>query len=159
MSDDLEAGTIETDAVEVSVLSADDLNEIVRIDAAHVGRTRREFLSRRMEAALRDSSLKVALKASVDGTTAGFLLGAVYYGEFGQCEPAAVVDVIGVHPEFQGRHVGAALFGQLEMQLAALGIESLRTEVDWDQIELLAFMQHRGFKPAARLCLEKRIAR
>jgi len=152
------SGTIETDAVAVSTMTMDDLDEVARIDGAHVGRNRREFLGKRLEAALRDSGIAVALKAEVDGTMAGFLLGAVHYGEFGQMEPVAVMDVIGVHPRFEGQHVGAALMRQLEMQLRALGIERLQTEVDWTRLELLAFLQKRGFGPAPRLCLEKSLA-
>ena len=154
---DLDTGSLETDAVEVSAMGVDDLDAIVRIDRAITGRSRRGFLERRLTAALRDASVRVALKAKTDGIIAGFILGAIYYGDFGVPEPAAVVDVVGVHPEFEGRHVGAALFRQLEMQLAALGIETLRTEVDWREQSLLAFLEHRGFVPAARLCLEKRV--
>ncbi len=157
MSEDLDAGCLETDAVEVSALAADDLDAIVRIDKAITGRSRHGFLERRLGAALRDSNVRVALKARVGGDVVGFVLGAIYYGEFGVPEPSAVVDVIGVHPEFAGRHVGAALFRQLEMQLKALGIDTLRTEVDWTQQGLLHFLEHRGFVPAARLCLEKSI--
>jgi ribosomal protein S18 acetylase RimI-like enzyme len=156
MSDE-DAGCLETDRVEVSALGAEDLDAIVRIDKAITTRSRRGFLTKRLEAALRDSDVRVALKARVDGQVVGFVLGAIHYGEFGVPEPSAVVDVIGVHPEFAGRHVGAALFRQLEMQLKALGIETLRTEVDWSQQRLLAFLEHRGFVPAARLCLEKRM--
>lgn len=159
MSDErAQTESIETDEVAVSTLTMDDLDEVVRIDGAHVGRTRREFLGKRMETALRDSGLAVALKAEVDGAMAGFLLGEVHYGEFGQMEPIAVMDVIGVHPHFEGKHVGAALMRQLEMQLRALGIETLQTEVNWSQLELLAFLQNRGFGPSARICLEKPLA-
>ncbi len=157
MSEHDEAGSRETDRVEVSTLNMDDLDAVVRIDAKHTGRPRSEFLSKRLEAALRDSGIAVALKAEVDGGMVGFLLGAVHYGEFGMPEPAAVLDVIGVHPDFEGQHVGAALMAQLEMQLRALGIESVRTEVEWTQLEMLAFLQHRGFQPAARICLEKKL--
>jgi ribosomal protein S18 acetylase RimI-like enzyme len=156
---DMDAGCLETDAVEVSALLAEDLDAIVRIDKAITGRSRMGFLRHRLDAALRDASVRVALKAHVEGNLVGFVLGAIYYGEFGVPEPSAVVDVIGVHPEFAGRHVGAALFRQLEMQLGALGIDTLRTEVDWSQQGLLHFLEHQGFTPAARLCLEKRVGR
>lgn len=156
MSDE-DAGCLDEDAVEISALEPGDLDAIVRIDRAITGRSRRGFLEARLGAALRDSNLRVALKARLDGNIVGFLLGAVHYGEFGVPEPEAVVDVIGVHPEFAGRHVGAALFRQLEMQLRALGIDVLRTEVPWSQQRLLSFLEHRGFVPAARICLEKRV--
>jgi ribosomal protein S18 acetylase RimI-like enzyme len=64
------------------------------------------------------------------------------------------VDAIGVHPRFRGRHIGRALMRQLRLNLGALRITSLRTEVAWDDFELLGFFKHEGFVPAPRLCLE-----
>jgi hypothetical protein len=40
------------------------------------------------------------------------------------------------------------------MNLAALGIPVLRTDVAWDQWAMLAFFRKEGFLPAPRLCLE-----
>ena len=43
---------------------------------------------------------------------------------------------------------------QLRLNLGALRISTLRTEVAWDDLELLAFLKREGFVPASRLCLE-----
>jgi hypothetical protein len=45
------------------------------------------------------------------------------------------------------------------MNLSALGIERLQTQVEWDQIDLIHFFQRSGFRPAPRLCLEKPVRR
>jgi ribosomal protein S18 acetylase RimI-like enzyme len=84
----------------------------------------------------------------------GFLIGSLYYGEYGVTEPSASIDAIGVHPRFRGRHVGKALMRQLRLNLEALQITSLRTEVSWNDFELLAFFNIEGFVPGGRLCLE-----
>lgn len=151
-----EPGTLETDAVTVRELTPDDLDAVVKIDALRSGRARGEYYQRKLDEA-QGSRPRISLAAELDGLMAGFLLGRLYYGEFGLPEPTAVVDSIGVHPELAGRHVGAALMRQLTMNMRSLGIESIRTEVEWDS-ELVPFMAKQGFKPSPRLCLELRLA-
>ncbi len=62
-------------------------------------------------------------------------------------EPSASIDAIGVGPGFRGRHVGKALMRQLRLNLGALHISSLRTEVFWDDFELMVFFKSDGFAP------------
>ncbi len=148
----MEAGVLETDHVEVRSLGREDLDWIARIDEKHSGRSRREYLRLRLEEA--NTGVRVSLGAWVDGAPCGYLMGRVYYGEFGMPEPTAVLDYIGVAPAFAGRHVGAALLRQLRMNLRALNVEKIQTQVDWDQQALMTFFQKAGFRPAARICLE-----
>jgi GNAT superfamily N-acetyltransferase len=152
-------GTLETDHVEVRNLKAEDLDWVVRIDSQHSGKQRKEFYKVKLAEVAKDTGVRISLAAYVKGEPAGFLMGRLYYGEFGQPEPVAILDSMGVSTAFTGQKVGAALMRQLEMNLSGLGIERLQTQVEWDQIELLKFFQRAGFKPAARLCLEKPVRR
>ncbi len=43
---------------------------------------------------------------------------------------------------------------QLRLNLGALRITTLRTEVSWDDFGLLGFFRSQGFMPSTRLCLE-----
>ena len=95
--------------------------------------------------------------AEVDDHVVGFLLARVYFGEFGRLEPSAVIDSLGVDPEYRGRRVGASIMRQLLVNLTALRVERIETQADWDQFDLLAFLAKSGFRPAARLCLERRL--
>lgn len=142
------------DAVYVRTIRADDLDALVRIDAASAGRRRERFLAQKVAQAVADTGVTVSLVAELDDRIAGFLLARLYYGEFGVLEPAAVLDVIGVHPDVRGRHVAAALIDQLRTNLLGLGISTLQTEVAWTQPDLVAFFQHEGFTMAPRLCLD-----
>ncbi len=152
-------GTLETDHVEVRNLKAEDLDWVVRIDSQHSGKQRKEFYKVKLAEVAKDTGVRISLAAYVKGEPAGFLMGRLYYGEFGQPEPVAILDSMGVSTAFTGQKVGAALMRQLEMNLSGLGIERLQTQVEWDQVELLKFFQRAGFKPAARLCLEKPVKR
>lgn len=151
------AGVLDTDAVLVRDLRAADLDAIVRIDEKISGRPRSKYFEVKVATALRDTGVRISLVAEIDGIVAGFLMGSVYYGEFGLPEPAATIDTIGVHPGFRGRKVGKALMRQLAMNLRALGIESIETLVRWDAWDLLRFLAADGFEPAPRLCLRKRL--
>jgi len=136
-----------------------DLDAVVSIDAAAGGRRRERFLQKKLSQALADTGIAMSLGAEFDGHLVGFLLARVYYGEFGVMEPSAVMDVLGVHPDYRGRHVAAALLDQLRTNLLGLGINTLQTEVRWDSTDLLSFFQHEGFTIAPRICLDLDLAR
>jgi GNAT superfamily N-acetyltransferase len=155
----MDIDVIPRDLVLVRRLQAGDLEAIVAIDAASVGRRRDRFLAQKMMQALSDTGIAVSLAAVLDDHVVGFALARVYYGEFGVVEPAAVLDVIGVHPDYRGRHVAAALVDQLRTNLLGVGIRTLQTEVQWGNLDLLTFFQREGFTIAPRLCLDLDLAR
>lgn len=152
--------TMERDAEACSVrrLRPADLERVVTIDARSGGRERKDYFLRKLEESLDDSSIHVSLGAEVDGILVGFLLARMWTGEFGTADPVAVLDTIGVQPEFRGRGVGDALLAQLLRNLRAIGVGELRTEVDWGDLDLLRFFHHHGFQPAPRLCLRRDLA-
>lgn len=154
---DQDAGVLDTDAILVRALKPSDVDAIVRIDEKVGGRPRRKYFEVKIASVLHDTGVKISLVAEIDGIVAGFLMGSVYYGEFGLPEPAATIDTIGVHPDFRGRKVGKALMRQLAMNLHALGIESIETMVRWDEWDLLRFLASQGFEPAPVLCLRRRL--
>ncbi len=147
-------GALDTDRILVRSLRAGDLDAMVRVDQKIVGRSRRRYLETKLRDALEPGALKISLAAEEDGALAGFLLASLYYGEFGLPEPAAVLDTLAVDPERRGRKFGKALVRQLVTNLRALGIERVRTEVAWDQLELMGFLAHQGFAPSNRFCLD-----
>jgi predicted N-acetyltransferase YhbS len=156
---DTQPGVLDTDAILVRDLRPGDLDAIVRIDERIVGRARRRFYEIKFRDAFVPGSLRISLAVEEEGSVVGFLLGSLYYGEFGQPEPAAVLDTIAVDPDRRGRKIGKALVRQLLMNMRALGIARIRTEVDWDQFDLMSFLAHEGFVPARRLCLETDLSR
>jgi ribosomal protein S18 acetylase RimI-like enzyme len=147
-------GTLQTDSVLVRTMRPEDLAAVVAIDTQATGRRRPRYFELMLERAVKHASLQVSLTAELEGQVAGFLIASLYYGEFGLVEPSASIDAIGVAPRFRGQHVGGALMRQLRLNLGALRITTLRTEVAWDDFELLAFFKREGFAPTGRLCLE-----
>ncbi|MGK2906478.1 MAG: GNAT family N-acetyltransferase, partial [Desulfuromonadales bacterium] len=97
------------------------------------------------------------LVAQKKDLVAGFIMARLDYGEFGKPIQTAVIDTIGVHPAEQGTGVGQALLAQLLINLSTLQVESLRTQIQWNQAGLHKFLQSCGFTPSQRLVLNKNI--
>ena len=141
------------ETVLVRNLRPNDLAAVIALDAKNSGRRRDEYFKLKLEQNLAETGVKISLAAEKDGIFVGFLLARLFYGEFGAPEPAAVLDTFGVHPEFRRQGVGSGLLRQLSQNLGGLGVNDLRTEVDWDDQTLLTFFHDKGFRPAQRLCL------
>jgi len=154
----MEPSAAEVNAVVVRNLRPSDLDAVVAVDARLTGRRRDEFYRHKLQQALHDSGIQISLAAEADGSLVGFLLARVYYGEFGKTEKVAVLDAIGVHPDFGQRGAGRDLLAQLCTNLRGLGLRRLQTEVGWEHLELLSFFHHQGFQPAPRLCLDLDLA-
>ena len=149
--DDFEA--LSRDTVPVRSMTADDLPELIRIDRRITGRDRTPYFEAKVSEAMAESGIRVSVVAELDGRPAGFIMARLDFGEFGYTEPEAVIDTVGVDPAYTHHHVGSALMSQLLANLAALRVERVRTELDWDDFELASFLQHCGFRPAQRIAL------
>jgi predicted N-acetyltransferase YhbS len=145
------------DSIDVRAMALGDLAEIVRIDRRITGRDRREYVEHKLAEALQDSAIRVSLVARVDGFVVGFVMARVDLGDFGRTEPVAVLDTIGVDPDYTGHGVGHALLSQLWANLGALRVERVETIVAPRDLALLGFLYGVGFGPSQRLPFIRRI--
>jgi len=141
------------DKVLVRSLAQEDLNQVVRIDAKITGHDRRDFFQRKFQEVLFESGVRVSLIAEIDDMVVGFMMARVDFGEFGRTASEAVIDTLGVATAFRSQHVGHALLTQLLGNLATLQVDSVRSEVEWDNVGLLGFLASCGFEPSQRLAL------
>ena len=148
-------GALARDRIPVRAMKADDLRALVGIDRRIVGRDRSAYFERKLAEALQESDVRVSLVAELDGGPIGFIMARVDLGEFGRVETTAVIDTIGVDPDYQNRGVGRALVSQLLTNLGTLRVEKVRTEVDWQDHDLLAYLDRNGFLPAQQLCFDQ----
>ncbi len=142
---------------EVRAMKPDDLREIVRIDRAITGRDRGAYIGGRLDEAMGDSALRVSLAARFDGAIVGFLMARADLGDFGRTEPVAVVDTIGIDPEYAHRGCGHALLERLFANLSALQVERVETVVKLADLPLLGFFQSAGFNASQRLPFVRRL--
>jgi GNAT superfamily N-acetyltransferase len=150
-------GPLARDRIPVRGMKQADLDRLVQIDSRITGRNRRGYFERKVDEALHESDVRVSLVAEVDGEPAGFIMARVDFGAFGRVEPVAVLDTIGVDPDRRGSGVGRALLSQLLINLATLRVERIRTELGWNEHDLLQFLDACGFRPAQTLCLQHAI--
>jgi len=148
-------GPLARDLIPVRSMAARDLAALVEIDCRITGHERAKYFERKLADALTDSDVRVSLVAELDGVPVGFIMARVDLGEFGRVDTTAVLDTIGVHPDYQNRGVGRALVSQLLINLGTLRVESVRTEVDLKGRELLAYLDRCGFRPSQQLCFDK----
>ncbi len=151
--DDFES--LARDRVPIRSMTPGDLAAIVRIDRQITGRDRQAYYRRKLAEVMDESGVRVSLVAETDDHVAGFIMARVDFGEFGHAEPEAVMDAIGVDPNYGHKGVATALLSQLMTNLAGLRVERVRTEVGWNHFGLLSFLDRMGFRPQQRLALRR----
>lgn len=144
----------ERDDLIIRTLRQDDTPRLVKMDREISGRSRQTWYERKVRRALQETDVNISLGAELDGMLVGAMLGSVHYGEFGQPEPVAVLDTLLVDRAFSRQGIATSLLEQLLKNLRALRISRLRTELGWNELELLAFFGRVGFQPVPRLVLE-----
>jgi ribosomal protein S18 acetylase RimI-like enzyme len=148
-------GALARDRIPVRTMSEGDLRALVAIDRRITGRDRSAYFERQVVEALHQSDVRVSLVAERDGIPVGFVTARVDFGEFGRLEPTAVMDTIGIDPDYRDQGIGRALISQLLINLMTLRVEHIRTEIDWRDRDLLGFLDHCGFRPSQQLCFEQ----
>lgn len=147
-------GPLARDRILVRTMVEGDLHAMITIDRRITGRDRSAYFERKLVEALHESDVRVSLVAERDGGVVGFIMARVDFGEFGRIEPTAVMDTIGVDPDYLHFGIGRALLSQQLLNLMTLRVEYIRTEIDWRERDLLAFLDHCGFRPSQQLCFE-----
>jgi ribosomal protein S18 acetylase RimI-like enzyme len=143
------------DSADVQSMKPADLQEIARIDRALTGRDRSAYIQGKLAEAMNDSAIRVSMTARLDGTIVGYLMARADLGDFGRTEPAAVLDTIGVDPEYEHRGIGRALLSQLFANLGALRVERVETSTAPRDQALLGFLFDAGFVPSQRLAFSR----
>jgi ribosomal protein S18 acetylase RimI-like enzyme len=148
-------GPLARDRIPVRSMAERDLRALVAIDRRITGRDRADYFKRKLADALTESDVRISLVAELDSVPVGFIMARVDLGEFGRVETTAVIDTIGVDPDYQNKGVGRALVSQLLVNLGTLRVETVRTEVDWQDHDLLAYLDRNGFLPSQQLCFDQ----
>lgn len=147
-------GPLARDRIPIRAMAEGDLRALVVIDRRINGRDRSAYFEQKLEEALHESDVRVSLVVERNGGPVGFIMARVDFGEFGRIAPTAVVDTIGVDPDYWDQGIGRALLSQLLVNLQTLRVERIRTEVDWRDRDLLAFLDRCGFRPSQQLCFD-----
>src|SRR5574337_19293 len=137
------------------VLKWSDMGAVVAIDKTASKEERREYYQRKIEAILDPThEINTSIVCEVDGKVVGFVMGDIYFGEFGIPEASATIDTLGVHPEFQKHGVASEMLDQFLMNMKAAGVNKVYTLVNWDDFALEKFFSRNKFVPSKRINLE-----
>jgi N-acetylglutamate synthase-like GNAT family acetyltransferase len=137
--------------VEIRPMAPGDLHEILRIDRAITGQHRSGYMESLLAESMEASRTRVSLVGRMDGAIVGFVMARADVGDFGRTEPVAVLDTIGVDPEYAHRGIGRELLARLMDNVSQLQVERVETLVRIADLELLRFFQREGFVPSQRL--------
>lgn len=137
------------------VLKQQDLDAVVAIDEMITDQSRRDYFVRKFDDIL-DSRHNVnsSIVCEVDGQVVGYIMGDVYFGEFGIPETSATIDSLGVHPNFQQHGIAGEMLEQFMMNMKAAGVKRVYTLVNWDDFALEKFFSLNRFVPSKRMNLE-----
>ena len=137
------------------VLKKGDIDSIVAIDTKVTHQNRREYYARKIDTITDpERSINTSIVAEVDGKVVGFIMGDVYFGEFGIPETAATIDTLGVDPSIQNKGLASELLDQFMMNMKAAGVNKVYTLVNWDDFALEKFFSRHKFVPSKRINLE-----
>jgi predicted N-acetyltransferase YhbS len=140
---------------QMRVMKPTDLDAIVRIDEQVSGENRLEYYERKLAMLLdQKHTINSSLVAEAGGKVIGFVMGDIYFGEFGIPETSATIDTLGVDPGIQNRGVASDLMDQFIMNMKAAGVNKIYTLVNWDDFALERFFARHKFVPSKRINLE-----
>lgn len=131
-----------------------DLEQVIAIDKAGSGQSRRHFFEKRFAAAKRRPNDFIQIGVVDDKALRGFAIGRILRGEFGQKDAIAVVDALGVELESREHGLGHRLMDGLVETARGQGAQSMQSLVDWKNPDLLRFFNGTHFALAPRLALE-----
>ena len=145
--------------IKIRLMKADDFNAVVGIDKKVLKTSRLEYYEMKFEKLFKSKDyLPTSLVAEeADGTVVGFVIGALYMGEFGIFKEEASLDTIGVDPDSQHKGVGERLINEFMEHLRKLGVRKVNTLVDWNDSKLIQFFSANGFSPSTTINLERSI--
>jgi ribosomal protein S18 acetylase RimI-like enzyme len=143
------------EAPRMRVMKNGDLDAIVAIDTTVSKQERREYYERKCSSMLdRAHNINSSLVAELDGKVVGFIMGDVYFGEFGIPETSGTIDSLGVDPKYQNRGIASELIDQFVSNMRAVGVNKVYTLVNWDDFALEKFFSSHKFVPSRRINLE-----
>jgi len=138
-------------------LAADDIEQVVAIDRAHSGQSRRSFFEKRFAAAAAHPDDFILIGVSRGDVLLGFATARVQHGEFGRADAVATLDGVGVAVEHQDLGVGQQLMTEVLQMLGRIGVRSLQSQATWKNHDLVRFFASSGFELAPRLALERAV--
>ena len=134
-----------------------DIPRAVEIETAILGPKRSMTLRGSLTAYLAKGERNASIVAEAEGKVVGFLVGDVRAWDFGEDQEIGWIRIVGIDPAYQGHGVGKALGAALMRYFETRGITTVRTTVEWDAGDLIAYFRTLGFERSGFIGLEKHL--
>jgi ribosomal protein S18 acetylase RimI-like enzyme len=134
-----------------------DIPRAVEIESAILGAKRSTTLRGSLTAYLAKGERNASVVAETEGKVVGFLVGDIRAWDFGEDQEIGWIRIVGIDPAYQGHGVGKALGDALMRYFETRGITTVRTTVEWDSGDLIAYFRTLGFERSGFIGLEKRL--
>ena len=136
-------------------LYPEDLDQVAAIESSLAGSPRRAFLEKRLAAATAMPDSFITYAALDDKQLAGYGFARLLEGEFGARSELAVLDTIGIAPDYQGKGIGKTVLSGIERRMRRKNIHTLLTEVIWSNNAMIRFFASTGFALASGQIIER----
>jgi len=136
-------------------LRPEDLDRVSEIESRIAGHPRKEFLAKRFLAAETAPEDFLNCAAMDGGKLAGYGFARLQEGEFGARGTVAVLDIIGVDPDAQGKGIGKSVIAEIERRMGERKIGAMRTQVAWANHGMIRFFSQAGFLLAPCRIIER----
>jgi predicted N-acetyltransferase YhbS len=144
--------------VKIRSLAYGDLDAIVAIDKAVLGKERPEYWSMKIDIS-EDRSPLASLVAELDGTVVGFIMGDASGWEYGVPNTVGWIDTIGIQPQYHRTGIARLLFTEMVNNLKKVGVDTIYALINWKEWDLLHFFDKMGFQKSDMIQLELKLER
>jgi len=143
--------------IKIRPLEEKDISRAVEIESAILGPRRSTTLRGSLTAYLAKGDRQASIAAEMDGKLVGFLIGDVRTWDFGEDQEVGWIKIIGIDPAHQGHGIGKALGEALLKYFKQREITTVRTTVEWDAADMIAYFRSLGFERSGHIGLEKHL--
>jgi ribosomal protein S18 acetylase RimI-like enzyme len=136
--------------IKIRLLEDKDFHEVVRIDEMVLNLSRLDYYQERFEKLFQSGEyLPTSLVAEDEnGTVVGFIMGELYIGQFGISNEGAVVETVGVDPDFQRQGIGEKLMDEFITHLKTLEVRKINTLVNKSDTQMMRYFNANRFQPS-----------
>lgn len=142
-------------SIAVRRMTAQDTEAVLRINEAITGGAAEAQWETRILDYLARSPLGCFV-AEWDGEVVGFIFGDIRGWAFA-IPKTGWLEIVGVHPKFQGKGVARALIGKLHVYFRNHNVERIMTMINWNDAGLVGFFRALGFERSEFIVLEEKV--
>jgi GNAT superfamily N-acetyltransferase len=136
-------------------LYPEDIDQVSIIESSLTGSPRRVFLEKRLAVATAVPESFITYAVLDDKKLKGYGFARVLEGEFGSKSAIAVLDDIGVTPDYRSNGIGKMILSGIERRMKNRNIRVLQTQIDWSNHSMIRFFASTGFILAPGQIIER----